>query len=58
VKFNGFSVGPFLGGGYQKLKLEGNGTSTIPIFITPPFVYKMDIKREEWFIGGGFSIKF
>ena len=58
VKFNGFTLEPFLGGGYQKLKLEGDGTSTMPLFMTPPFVYKMDMKRDEWFIGGGFSIKF
>jgi hypothetical protein len=52
VKFQKFTLEPFLGGGYQKLDLSGNGISTS---IGP---LEMDKLRKEWFIGGGFSVKF
>ena len=55
VKFPRFSLEPFVGGGYQKLGLDGNGTNTeiFPIGLT-----EWDKTRKEWFIGGGFSVKF
>ena len=53
VKLEQFSLEPFLGGGYQKLDLKGNG------FDTDNGAYlNMDKIKKEWFIGGGFSIKF
>jgi hypothetical protein len=58
VKFTGFTLEPFLGGGYQKLKLSGDGSSTGPFFPSPPFSLGMDMLKKEWLMGGGFSIKF
>ena len=54
VKFQRFSVEPFLAGGYQKLSLCGDGS------IAPNFIDVIDASkiRKEWSIGGGFSIKF
>jgi hypothetical protein len=53
VKLEQFSLEPFFGGGYQKLDLKGNG------FDTDNGAYlNMDKIKKEWFIGGGFSIKF
>jgi len=53
VKFERFSLEPFVGGGYQKLKLDGDGFDT-----SYPSVIESDKLKKEWFIGGGFSIKF
>lgn len=58
LKFNRITLEPFLGGGYQTLRVSGNGISTAPIFPTPPFSLEMDGLKKEWSIGGGFSIKF
>jgi hypothetical protein len=56
LKFQRFSLEPFLGGGYQKWDLDGDGTTT---WATPaPGYYEMEKIRGEWLIGGGFSIKF
>jgi hypothetical protein len=56
VKFQKFSLEPFIGGGYQQLKLNGNGNGNsnydYPVF------YDMNKRRNEWSIGGGLSIKF
>jgi hypothetical protein len=52
MKFQKFSLEPFLGGGYQNLDLSGNGIFT---GIGP---LEMDKLRKEWSIGGGFSVKF
>jgi hypothetical protein len=56
VKFQQFSLEPFIGGGYQQLKLNGNGNGNnnydYPVF------YDMNKRRNEWSIGGGLSIKF
>jgi hypothetical protein len=51
VKFQRFSVEPFLAGGYQKLNLNGDG-SYLPTLIDASKI------RKEWSIGGGFSVKF
>jgi hypothetical protein len=53
VKFQRFSLEPFLCGGYQKWDL--NGTGSLNIF---PFPINMDKMRKEWLISGGLSIKF
>lgn len=54
VKFQQFSLEPFIGGGYQQLKLNGNGDTNIS-YIN---FYDMSKRRNEWSIGGGLSIKF
>jgi hypothetical protein len=57
VKFQRFSLEPFINAGYQKLDLKGDGDRTAPsgaIFN----LLEMDKLRKEWSIGGGFSIKF
>jgi hypothetical protein len=54
VKFQRFSVEPFIGGGYQKWNLDGTSFSNY----SPPPILNMDKMRQEWFIGGGLSIKF
>jgi hypothetical protein len=51
VKFQRFSVEPFLAGGYQKLNLNGDGS-----FLTQ--LIDASKIRKEWSIGGGFSVKF
>jgi hypothetical protein len=53
VKFERISIEPFVGGGYQKLKLDGDGYDT-----SYPSTIESDKLKKEWFIGGGFSIKF
>lgn len=53
MKFERFSIEPFVGGGYQKLKLNGDGFETS----TPCFI-ETDKLKKEWFVGGGLSIKF
>ena len=56
VKIERFSLEPFLGGGYQKTKgsWAGPGASTT----MGPFSLDINGVRNEWFIGGGVSIKF
>jgi hypothetical protein len=57
VKFQRFSLEPFINAGYQKLNLKGDGerTSTSGAITN---LWEMDKLRKEWSIGGGFSIKF
>jgi hypothetical protein len=57
VKLNRFTVEPFLAGGYQKLRVSGDGSSTPPSILSP-FSLEMDKLRKEWSLGGGFSVKF
>jgi len=52
-KFQRFSLEPFIGGGYENLNLDGDGFNG---YYDAPVEW--DKKRKEWFIGGGFSIKF
>jgi hypothetical protein len=57
VKFQRFSLEPFINAGYQRLDLKGDGERTAPsgaIFN----LLEMDKLRKEWSIGGGLSIKF
>ena len=56
VKFEKFSVEPFLGIGYQKWNLDGTG-SISALSVLGNFT-RMNEERKEWFIGGGFSVKF
>jgi hypothetical protein len=53
IKFERFSLEPFLGGGYQKLNLSGDGNRS-----GGAFLFDMDKIRKEWSVGGGLSIKF
>jgi hypothetical protein len=55
VKFQRFSVEPFLSGGYQRLSLNGDGSVLVPFVLNLIDASKI---RREWSIGGGFSIKF
>ncbi len=54
VKFDRFSLEPFIAGGYQDMKLKGDGFETV---YAPGFL-QGDKVRKEWSIGGGLSIKF
>jgi hypothetical protein len=53
VKVQRFSIEPFIGGGYQKLDLEGDGIRTGFSFLS-----EVDKLKKEWSIGGGFSVKY
>jgi hypothetical protein len=55
VKSKRFILEPFLGGGYEMLDLDGDGTNNLPITGS---LLEMDKTKEEWFIGGGFSVRF
>jgi hypothetical protein len=48
-----FSIEPFLGGGYQKTDLKGDGYET-----RTPADLDMDKSKQEWLVGGGLSILF
>jgi hypothetical protein len=50
-----FSIEPFLGGGYRKISLKGDGYET---FTTGYLDIDMDKSKEEWLMGGGLSILF
>ena len=60
VKLARFSIEPFVSGGYRRLDLDGeNGFRTVsPTFTGSNLILSMDKLREEWSIGGGFSIKY
>lgn len=53
VKFQRFCIEPFLGGGYQKFKVNGDGFNSVF-----PAVTEMDKLKKEWSVGGGLSVKF
>jgi hypothetical protein len=53
VKVQRFSIEPFIGGGYQKLDLDGDGIRTGFSFLS-----EVDKLKKEWSIGGGFSVKY
>jgi hypothetical protein len=53
VKVQRFSIEPFIGGGYQKLNLDGDGIRTGFSFLS-----EVDKLKEEWSVGGGVSIKY
>jgi len=56
VRFEKFSVEPFLGIGYQKWNLDGTG-SISALNVLGNFT-RMNEERKEWFTGTGFSLKF
>ena len=53
VKVQRFSIEPFIGGGYQKLDLGGDGIRSGFSFLS-----EVDKLKKEWSVGGGLSIKF
>jgi hypothetical protein len=53
VKLQRFLLEPFLGGGYRRLDISGNGFET-----NTPSVEELDKFRNEWFISAGFSIRY
>jgi hypothetical protein len=57
VKISRFSLEPFINGGYRDLKLDGDGDARISTG-TVLWLWDMEQNRDEWLIGGGFSIKF
>jgi hypothetical protein len=56
IKFKPVTLEPFINGGWQKLYMNGDGDRIAGG--TTALLSKMDVKREEWHIGGGLSIKF
>jgi hypothetical protein len=56
IKFNRFILEPFLGGGYQAIRLSGDGSD--PVYLGGPLSYDMERSRRQWSIATGFSIKF
>jgi hypothetical protein len=53
VKFQRFSIEPFLRGGFQTLKLGGHGINTDETALND-----INKSRKEWLVGGGLSIKY
>jgi hypothetical protein len=54
VSFNSLTIEPFIAGGYQSLDLSGDEIITGPVFFSNMY----DEIRNEWNIGGGFSVLF
>jgi hypothetical protein len=59
VKFQRFTIEPFLGLGYQALNLDGDGyrMTNVPRGVSDRLL-QMDKLMKDWSIGGGFSLKF
>jgi hypothetical protein len=55
-KFQRFSFEPFVNGGYQQLKLDDDGGERTTSAGTIAQLWEMDKTRNEWSIGGGFSV--
>jgi hypothetical protein len=57
VRFNSFTLEPFLNVGYQELNLKGDGDRVVSTGLLID-LFKMDKIRREWFIAGGLSVLF
>ena len=57
IKFKPITLEPFVNGGYQQLHLKGDGDRAGWGGV-PSYLFEMSKDRNEWSIGGGFSIKF
>jgi hypothetical protein len=57
IKFKPITVEPFINYGWQQLHLKGNGDSVINTGVVTRF-FEMNKDRDEWSIGGGFSVLF
>jgi hypothetical protein len=55
VRFGRLILEPFVGGGYELLDLDGDGTNNLPITGS---LLEMDKTKKEWLIGGGLSFRF
>jgi hypothetical protein len=55
IRFNGFTMEPFVSGGYQEYDLSGDGGTTLTGTSTLVHLTEMDLTRHEWYIGGGIS---
>jgi hypothetical protein len=53
LRFNGFTMEPFVSGGYQEYDLSGDGGTTAGGALA--ILTEMDLTRHEWYIGGGIS---
>jgi hypothetical protein len=53
IRFNGFTMEPFVSGGYQEYDLSGDGGTTAGGALV--ILTEMDLTRHEWYIGGGIS---
>lgn len=58
IKFNSITLEPFVNGGWQQIKLNGDGETTQLPSGAISYLWEMDKLRKEWSIGGGLSIKF
>jgi hypothetical protein len=56
IKFKPITLEPFVNFNYQQLKLDDDGGETTNIAGTITNLWEMDKTRNEWSIGGGFSI--
>jgi hypothetical protein len=57
IKFKPITLEPFINGGYQRLHLKGDGDRAGWGGVSS-YLFEMSKDRNEWSIGGGFSIKF
>jgi hypothetical protein len=56
IKFKPITLEPFIAGGWQQLHLKGGGDRVDATGILN--LYDMSKDRDEWNIGGGFSVLF
>jgi hypothetical protein len=56
IKFKPITLEPFIAGGWQQLRLKGDGDSVDATGILN--LYNMSKQRDEWSIGGGCSFLF
>jgi hypothetical protein len=54
VRFQRFTLEPFVSGGYQILDIAGEGEEVFNGVLT--MLHKYDESRDEWFVGGGVSL--
>ncbi len=56
VKFQRFTLEPFINAGYQEFDLDGDGEFVVNGVLSD--LIEGELARSEWFIGGGFSVLF
>jgi hypothetical protein len=57
IKFKPITLEPFIAGGWQQYKVDGNGNRVSTVGVLQN-LYDMNKSRDEWSIGGGFSVLF
>jgi len=55
IKFKPITLEPFINGGWQQLHLKGDG-DRVDFTGAVTRLYDMSKDRDEWYIGGGFSV--